>query len=259
MARYKATVAYDGTDFAGYQRQKTARTVQQVLETVLGEMGNGTVVVRGAGRTDAGVHATGQVIDFALPTWRQDDTTLQRALNAKLPRDVAVLDIAAVADDFHARFQATSRAYIYTLLNTPLRHPLHERTALHEAVALDAEAMHRAGQLLLGEHDFGSFGRATTASQSTVRTLLDAKVWRDGDFVKVGLAANGFLFRMVRSVVGSLLPIGRGDAAPEWILDVLNARQRKAAAKVIAPNGLCLVAVRYDAPHAGGSFFSPSR
>jgi tRNA pseudouridine38-40 synthase len=256
MARYKATIAYDGTDFAGFQRQKENRTVQSVLETVLGEIaGEARIVIRGAGRTDAGVHATGQVIDFALPTWRRDITTLRHALNAMLPRDVAIVDITRVDEDFHARFAATSRAYVYTILNTPLRHPLYERLALHEATPLDAELMNAAVHLLVGEHDFGSFGRATTPSQSTVRTLLEAKVWRDGDFVKVGLAANGFLFRMVRSLVGSLLPIGRGAAPPEWIVEVLNARHRKAAAKVIAPNGLCLVAVCYPDSPVGAAYF----
>lgn len=256
MARYKATIAYDGTDFAGFQRQKEDRTVQSVLEGVLGEIaGEERIVIRGAGRTDAGVHATGQVIDFTLPNWRRDTTTLRHALNAMLPRDVAIWDITMVDEDFHARFAATSRAYIYTILNTPLRHPLYEHLALHEATPLDAEAMNVAVQLLVGEHDFGSFGRATTPSQSTVRTLLEAKVWRDGDFVKVGVAANGFLFRMVRSLVGSLLPIGRGDAPPEWIIEVLNARHRKAAAKVIAPNGLCLVAVRYPDSPVGAAYF----
>lgn len=256
MARYKATIAYDGTDFAGFQRQKADRTVQSVLEDVLGGIAGGErVVIRGAGRTDAGVHATGQVIDFTLPTWRRDPATLRHALNALLPRDVAVWEIASVDDDFHARFAATSRAYIYTILNSPLRHPLYERTALHEAAPLDEEAMGAALALLIGEHDFGSFGRATTRSQSTVRTLLEAKVWREGEFVKVGLAANGFLFRMVRSIVGTLLAIGRGEQPPAWILEVLRARHRKAAAKVIAPNGLCLVAVRYPDSPAGTAYF----
>jgi tRNA pseudouridine38-40 synthase len=175
-----------------------------------------------------------------------------------LPRDVAVWDVAAVPPDFHARFDATSRAYVYTVLNTPLRHPLHERTAFHEAAPLAAKAMDAAAHLLLGEHDFGSFGRATTRSQSTARTLLEAKVWREGEFVRVGLAANGFLFRMVRSIVGTLLPIGRGEQPPEWIEQVLLARHRKAAARVIAPNGLCLVAIRYPGDPEGGSYFSSS-
>ena len=256
MERYKATIAYDGTDFAGFQRQKEERTVQSVLEAVLGRIaGEERVVIRGAGRTDAGVHATGQVIDFALPTWRRDTATLRHALNGMLPGDVAVWDIATVAEDFHARFSATSRAYVYTILNTPLRHPLYERMALHEAIPLDVEAMDTAVQLLVGEHDFGSFGRATTPSQSTVRTLLAAKVRRDGDFIKVGLAANGFLFRMVRSLVGTLLPIGRGNHPPEWMVEVLNVRHRKAAAKVIAPNGLCLVAVGYPDTPVGAAYF----
>lgn len=249
MARYKATIAYDGTHFAGFQRQKEDRTVQSVLEAVLGRIADGGVVIRGAGRTDAGVHATGQVIDFVLPQWRHDAATLQHALNAMLPQDVAIWTLEPVADTFHARFDATSRAYVYTIHNIPIRNPLLMSSTLHEAYPLDERAMDTAVRLLVGEQDFASFGRATTKSQSTVRTLLAAHVWREGDFVKVGLAASGFLFRMVRSIVGSLLPIGRGDATPDWITDVLAARHRKAAAKVIAPNGLCLVEVRYaDSP-----------
>lgn len=249
MARYQATIAYDGTQFAGFQRQKEGRTVQSVLEGALSKIADERVVIRGAGRTDAGVHATGQVVDFALPQWQHDEETLQRALNAMLPQDVAIWALASVADTFHARFHATSRTYVYTIHNTPVRHPLTVSSTLHEARPLNEQAMDTAVRLLLGEHDFASFGRATTKSQSTVRSLLAAQVWREGDFVKVGLAANGFLFRMVRSIVGSLLPIGRGDQPAAWMVEILAARHRKAAAKVIAPNGLCLVEVRYtDTP-----------
>ena len=247
MNHYQATIEYDGTDFYGFQRQLKPRTIQGVLEEVLSTLSGGKdIKVRGAGRTDRGVHATGQVIDFKL-AWQKDEMALQRACNAMLPVDVVIRTLSLAKDGFHPRYDAISRVYIYTLLNAAFRQPLMRRTTYYEphAPRLNDRAMNDAVQRLLGEHDFASFGRATTASQRTTRAILAASVWREGDFVKVGLEANGFLFRMVRSIVGCLLLIGRGKKSPDWIDELLVLRDRGAAAQVIGPQGLCLVAVRY--------------
>ncbi|MGH2543847.1 MAG: tRNA pseudouridine(38-40) synthase TruA [Ardenticatenaceae bacterium] len=245
VAHYKAIIAYDGTSFHGFQKQAEGRTVQGVLEDALTQLGGGErVAVRGAGRTDSGVHATGQVIDFHLG-WRKEEAELLRALNAILPEDVALRSLVSIAGDFHPRYDALSRTYVYMVLNSPFRQPLLRHTTHHESRPLDEGAMDEAVGYLLGEHDFASFGRATTPSESTMRTLIAARVWRDGELVRVRLEANGFLYRMVRSIVGSLLSIGRGEQPTNWMADLLAARDRAAAAPVIAPCGLCLVAVRY--------------
>lgn len=254
MAHYQATIEYDGTAFFGFQRQAAARTVQGAVERALHPLAGGTRVrVRGAGRTDRGVHATGQVIDFRLD-WRKDDAALLRALNALLPDDVAVRAVGPAPDGFHPRYDAVSRAYVYTVLNAPQRQPLLRHVTLHEPRPLDAAAMDAAVQPLLGEHDFASFGRATTVSGSTVRALRAARVWREGELVRVGLEANGFLYRMVRSLVGALLVVGRGEMGGGWLRTVLEARDRGAAGQVAAPMGLCLVAVRYPGAAVGSPF-----
>lgn len=245
MAHYQATIEYDGTDFYGFQRQARARSVQGVMEAVLARFNGGEpVTVRGAGRTDTGVHATGQVIDFRL-TWRKDEAELLRALNAMLPPDVAVRNLALAPEGFHARYDALSRAYCYTLLTSSIRQPLLHRTSFHVRHSLDTPAMDRAVRRLLGERDFATFGRATTDSGSTTRVLLAARVWQEGELVHVGVEANGFLFRMVRGIVAALLEVGQGRRSPEWMDELLAARDRAAVGGVIAPRGLCLVGVRY--------------
>ena len=242
---FRATVEYDGSDFSGFQRQPGARTVQGEIEAVLARLqGGAPTTARGAGRTDAGVHATGQVIDFRL-RWNSDAEALRQALNGLLPDDVAARGLSPAAPGFHPRYDATSRKYVYTIYNGPTRAPRWRRLALHEPRPLDEGAMDQAARLLLGTHDFASFGRATTPSEQTVRTLLGAEVRREGAWLRVALEANGFLFRMVRSLVGSLLVIGRGAQPPEWMGELLAARDRGAAAAVVPPQGLCLVAVRY--------------
>lgn len=245
MAHYKATIEYDGTEFYGFQRQPKTRTVQGVLEHVLSTLNGGThVPIRGAGRTDSGVHATGQVIDFHL-NFRDGQIILHRALNLILPKDLAVRDLSLAPTDFHPRYDALSRVYLYTILNTPIRQPLKHHTALHERFPLDEHAMHDAVQRLLGEHDFASFGRSTTPSGNTIRIMKQARVWREGEKIYIRVEANGFLYRMVRSLVGSLLFVGKGKKAPDWIEDVLAARHRGKAAPVVKPHGLCFIAVRY--------------
>lgn len=245
MAHYKATVEYDGTEFYGFQIQAKGRTVQGALEDVLTAINGGTHVrLRGAGRTDSGVHATGQVIDFHL-TFRDDELALQRALNIMLPKDVAIRDVSKAPINFHPRYDATSRAYIYTILNTPVRQPLKHHRSLHYWPRLDEHAMQDAASRLVGCHDFASFGRATTASGKTVRVMKRAEVWREGDEIYIGLEANGFLYRMVRSIVGSLLLVGKHKKTPDWIEEVLSARDRSVAAPVVKPYGLCLTTVRY--------------
>ena len=246
--RYRATVAYDGTGYHGFQRQAPGHepTIQGELERALIKIGQPGVTILGSGRTDAGVHATGQVIAFDAD-WRHATDALQRALNATLPGDMAVLDLAEAAPDFHPRYDAMSREYVYTIYNAPVRHPLWRLYALHVAGPLDVSAMNSAAAELVGEHDFAAFGQPTVG-EVTIRHMLRAGCRAEPPVVRVELEANGFLYRMVRSIVGTLLAVGRGAMTPEQLHDVMESRDRSRAEAVVPPHGLCLTRVNYRVP-----------
>jgi len=204
--RYRALVEYDGTDFAGFQVNPGTRTVQGILEAALARLGDGEEQrVDGAGRTDAGVHASGQVIGFTY-AGRLTATDLERALEALLPPDVTVRDVRQVPDDFNPRFAARYREYRYTVWNGP-RSPLHERTALGLRAPLDTAAMARAGSAFIGRHDFRAFG---VADRTSVRTVMAVRVRRDGRLVTIDVRADAFLRGMVRRMVAVLLEVGLG-------------------------------------------------
>ena len=245
MTKYRATIAYDGTGYHGFQRQAPEHepTIQGEVEQALTKIGQSGVTVLGSGRTDAGVHATGQVIAFSAE-WRHSSQDLQRALNAMLPADIAVLDLDEVALDFHPRYDAVSREYVYTIYNAPVRHPLYRLNALHVAEPLDVEAMNAAAADLVGEHDFAAFG-LPTAGDVTVRRMLNAKCLAVLPLVQVELEANGFLYRMVRSIVGTLLLVGRGEMTRDQFRAVIESRDRSRAGAPVPPQGLCLTCVNY--------------
>ena len=240
----RATVAYDGTDFAGFQWQSQGRTVQGVLEAALARIGQAGVRVVGSGRTDAGVHARGQVVAFRLE-WRHSLVSLQRALNAVLPDDVAVLNIGQAKPGWHPRFSAQVRHYCYTVLNQSLRSPLDRRYAHQVALPLDLAALQTATACLIGEHDFASFGRPTQG-ESTVRAIFSAEWSADGPWFTFDVAGNAFLRGMVRSLVGSLLQAGTGTWPVEHVKTVLESRDRALAAPPAPACGLCLMAVEYE-------------
>jgi tRNA pseudouridine38-40 synthase len=239
------TIAYDGTGYHGFQRQAAEHepTIQGEVERALTRMGQPDVSVIGSGRTDAGVHATGQVIAFNAE-WRHGLADLQRALNATLPVDIAVLDVQEAALDFHPRYDAVSREYVYTIYNTPVRHPLKRMYALHVVEPLDVSSMNVAVMTLVGEHDFAAFGNPTVG-EVTARRMLRAKVSAEPPFICVDLEANGFLYRMVRSIVGTLLTVGRGGMTPDEFRAVLESRDRSRAEAVAPAHGLCLTRVTY--------------
>jgi len=242
VARVRAIVAYDGTDFAGFQRQTNAPTVQGALEQALATIGQPGRVLA-AGRTDAGVHATGQVIAFDVD-WPHPLEELQRALNAVLPEAIAIWEVAWAAPDFHPRFQARSRTYRYTLYNAPVRDPLRRRTAYHVAAPLDVGAMQEAARFLVGEHDFAAFGRPPKG-ENTVRRVLRAEWSAQRPLITFEIEATAFLYRMVRRIVGTLLPVGWGKVGPEHVAEVLASRDPSLAGPTVPPHGLCLVAVSY--------------
>ncbi len=248
--KYRATIAYDGTDFAGFQRQVSGRTVQAELEQALQRVLDQPTPVVGAGRTDAGVHATGQVIAFRA-NWRHDETSLLRALNAALPGDVAVRTISVCDEDFHPRYDALSRTYEYTTYVDPVRQPLKRRYALQLLRTPDVERMNAAAQIIIGEHDFAAFGSAPSGREraTTVRRVLRAQWCAEEDTLRFTIEANAFLFQMVRRIVHALLLVGDGRWSPEMLRALLESRDPQRLKGLAPPQGLCLVKVTYQEQH----------
>lgn len=234
--RYRARVQYDGTEFAGFQAQPGRRTVQGELERALSRIsGEAVFRVKAAGRTDAGVHATGQVIAF---TWHGASTAkeLGQAIGALLPRDVAIGSLTRVALDFDPRRVATRREYRYSIWTGP-RKPLGNRYRYELDEPLDAQGMHAAAQILVGRHDFAPFGRV---QRTSVRTLYEIRVRRQGHLVTIDVAADAFLHQMVRSIVASLIRIGMGRATAEDLDRELRSPGRAFGGAVAPAHGLCL-------------------
>ncbi len=241
--RIRITVEYDGTQFHGFQRQPSVRTVAGVLEAALHEIFGERIAITAAGRTDAGVHATGQVISF-LPSHAFPLDRLALALNRILPRDVSVRDTAEMPGDFSARFSAVSRTYVYAILNRRDPSALLGRYAWHVYKPLDVEAMRAAAAHLIGEHDFRSFC-ALPESGGTNRTVLGLKIDRHGEILRLEIGAGGFLHHMVRAIVGTLVECAGGRRDPESVPAILAARDRAAAGVNAPPHGLYLAGVRY--------------
>ena len=245
MPRYALTIEYDGGPFVGWQRQANGLSVQQRLEEAVAAINGARAIVHGAGRTDAGVHALGQVahIDMAR-VWRTDK--LRDALNAHLkPAPVAVIAARAVTDDFEARFSAIRRHYRYIIDNRRAPLALTLGRAWHVKWPLDAEAMHAAAQHLVGRHDFTTFRASECQANSPVRTLERLDVRRIGARIEIEVSARSFLHNQVRSMAGSLEHVGSGKWQAEDLADALTAKDRTRCGQVAPPQGLYLVAVDY--------------
>jgi tRNA pseudouridine38-40 synthase len=244
MRNIKLTLCYDGTDFHGWQRQPNLRTVQQVIEETLEPL-SGRAVATASSRTDAGVHALGQVVHF-LTDAEHSPQTFFRALNALLPRDVRVLDAEEKPQAFHATLDATSKRYRYVIDNGVFASPFQLRYAWHVRPPLDEHAMNEAGRILVGRHDFHSFETDWPNRTSSVRTILDLSVQRSGDLVTLEVEADGFLYNMVRTLAGTLMKVGAGRRTKMWVADVLAAQNRVEAGPTAPPQGLFLVSVRFE-------------
>lgn len=245
MPRFKLTIEYDGAPFVGWQRQEAGLSVQGVLARAVAAFCGEEVTVHGAGRTDAGVHALGQVahVDLARD-WRSD--RVRDAINAQLrPHPVAVLRVEKVADGFDARFSARKRHYLYRIVNRRADLTLDRDRAWRVPRALDAAAMQAAAQQLVGRHDFTTFRAAECQAKSPVKTLDRLEVARAGDEVRIHAAARSFLHHQVRSMVGSLVRVGEGKWRARDLAEALAARSRKACGPVAPPDGLYLVSVEY--------------
>lgn len=245
MARYKLTIEYDGGPFVGWQRQDNGPSVQGALEDAVFAFTGERAAVSGAGRTDTGVHARGQVAHIDLAEERPVDT-VQAAINFHLkPLPVTVIEATLAAPDFHARFSATGRRYRYSILNRRAGPALDRGRVWHVPVPLDAAAMQRAAALLVGRHDFNSFRSAACQAASAVKTLDRLDVTREGERLEIDVAARSFLHNQVRILAGTLQLVGRGRWSLDDVARALTARDRTKAGPTAPPQGLCLMAVTY--------------
>ncbi len=250
---FKLTLAYDGGAYAGWQFQPGRVTLQDTLERALERITGAATRVVASGRTDAGVHALGQVVSFTIST-RLEPGALQRALNAELPRDMAVVDAREAPPGFHAIRDAVRKTYRYVLRDGRAPDVFSRGHAWQVRSRLEAEAMHRAAQRLVGRHDFASFETRGSTRKTSVRTVESISVERGqaprDDFVVLEISADGFLYNMVRTIVGTLVEVGRGEREEIWPGDVLAAVDRRRAGQTAPGHGLFLVCVEYNDPGA---------
>lgn len=248
MRTLKLTLAYDGTEYEGWQYQPDKPTVQGTLERAWHAVSGESLRITASGRTDAGVHALGQVASFRTESRLATDV-IARAMNAELPQDIAVLAVEEMPPGFHAIRDAVRKRYRYTIHNAPVRDPFRRRYAWHVYRPLDVEAMQRAAEPLRGTHDFRSFESQWPNRATSVRTVYVLDVRRgaenERDSVHFDIEADGFLYNMVRSIVGTLVEVGRGAQAESWPAEVLAALDRRVAGKTAPPQGLFLVRVDY--------------
>ncbi len=243
--RFRAEVEYDGTNYHGFQRQREESTIQQELEQSITVISGEQVAVVGAGRTDTGVHATGQVIAFNLE-WKHSLHELHRALNAKLPEDIVLRALSPASDDFHPRFDARVRTYNYHIYNANIRSPLLRIHSWHIIRPLDLKAMNQAAEAIIGVHDFATFGQPPQGDD-TVREVYSSSWRRDGSLLLFEISANAFLKRMVRSLVGTMRSVGDGSRSSEEFELALMARNRSHSGKTAPACGLYLMSVSYEA------------
>lgn len=246
MPTFKLTIAYDGTNFSGWQNQPACRTVQGTLQTAWQEITGESPQASASSRTDAGVHALGNVVSIESSTHLVSEQLLN-ALNAKFPEDLILVAIEEAPAGFHATRQARGKRYRYSIHNSRSR-PLFDRNFVwYVPQPLDVEVMHHAGQALVGTHDFASFQATGSQRESTVRTIKTVEV-RPGDSparVEIDVEGDGFLYNMVRIIAGSLVDVGAGRRDRQWLADALAARDRRSAGQTAPPHGLCLLKVEY--------------
>lgn len=246
MPRYRLTIEYDGQPYKGFQAQETLPSVQGSIERAVKAFSGQTLRLQAAGRTDTGVHATGQVIHIDLEReWRPE--VVRDALNAHLmPEPIAIIDAQVAEGDWHARFSATERRYIYRILNRKSPPALDRGKVWHMKKPLDAQAMHDAAQVLIGNHDFTTFRHMQCQAKSPIKTMDVARVWREGEQVLLEFASRSFLHRQVRSMTGTLAEVGIGRWSAGDVKAALEARDRKACGPVAPADGLYLAGVKYE-------------
>ena len=242
--RVKLVVAYEGTNYCGWQVQPNGITIEEVLNRELSRLLGESITVTGASRTDAGVHSLGNVAVFDTNT-RMPAEKISYALNRSRPEDIVVQESSEVPQDFHPRFAKSTKTYEYRILNARFRQPLERRTSLFYHYPLDEQLMQQAADYLVGEHDFTSFSSVHAQTNSFVRTIYDLTVERQGEMITIRVTGNGFLYNMVRIIAGTLLQVGAGSRPPEEMAQILSGRDRELAGPTAPAHGLTMIGIRY--------------
>lgn len=244
MKRILLTISYDGTNYSGWQKQKNAVTVQGEFDKACSTLFKTDVESIGASRTDAGVHALGQRavidVDTSIPAEK-----IPLALNPLLPDDIVVTHAEEVGADFNPRFNALKKTYEYSIYNAPFRNPLYRNYSEYVRCELDLDSMRTACEAFVGEHDFRAFCASGNSSKTTVRTIYSLDIEKDGDFIKIRVTGNGFLYNMVRIIAGTLIYVGEGRIAPDDLPEIIASGDRRKAGKTAGPSGLVLVKIMY--------------
>lgn len=246
MRNFKLVLQYEGTRYQGWQKQvSTAQTIQGKLESLLTKMLGTKTEIQGSGRTDAGVHALGQVANFHADT-QMSCQEIMDYMNTYLPDDIAVISVEEAAERFHSRLNAVGKQYIYRILNSDIPHVFERRYVYEYASPLDVEAMKQAAAFLVGQHDFKAFTSAKKGKKSTVRIIKKIEITRIGEEIRLIYEGNGFLYHMVRILTGTLLEVGAGERKPEDIKEILESGLREKAGTLVPAKGLTLAAVWYE-------------
>lgn len=244
MRNIKFTIQYDGTNYAGWQFQKNARSIQEVIEDRLKKITGERVSIVGSGRTDAGVHASAQIANFKTNS-KIPLKSLQMALNSALPKDIVVSRVEEMGPKFNSQHCAKSKLYRYTIANSNFVDPFVRHFAAKCFYSLDIKAMRKAAGFLLGLHDFASFQTMDNRKNDSIRAIKNIKIAKEGDLVYIDIEADGFLYNMVRNIVGTLIEVGRGKITEDKVKDILSKKNRRFCGPTAPAKGLCLVKVRY--------------
>lgn len=244
MTNIKLTIQYDGTNYCGWQKQKNGISIQEEIETAIFKVTGEDVNLIGSGRTDKGVHALGQVANFKTNSKIPPDR-FRYALNSNLPQDISIVFSELVDDSFHSRYDAKGKTYKYTIYNGEIRNPIYNRYAYHVPVKLDIDSMEKAAESFLGSHDFKAFMSSKTSVKSTVRTINSISLDKEKDLIYFTVNGNGFLYNMVRIIVGTLVEVGLGRISWQSIPDIIKSKDRKEAGHTAPAKGLCLEKVYY--------------
>ncbi len=243
MNNIKLVIEYDGTNYVGWQQQKNGITIHGKLSKAIEKIVNEEVALQGSGRTDAGTHAVGQVANFKtksnIPAYN-----LLQAINSYLPKDIVVRSAKKVSDNFHSRYSAKSKIYCYTILNSKIRDAVGRDYCLHYSTPLDIEKMQKASKVLIGKHDFSAF-KSKSEVLNSVRTIMKLEIKKKGKFLTFTVEADGFLYKMVRSIVGTLIEVGKGKMSITEFKRIVKSGSRAKAGNTAAANGLCLLKVKY--------------
>jgi tRNA pseudouridine38-40 synthase len=244
MRNIKLTIEYDGTGYAGWQVQKNALTIQEVLEKGIENLINHDVSLTGSSRTDAGVHAKGMVANFKT-TSNIPAENFPAAINGKLPNDIVILKAEDVGMEFHSRFDSLGKVYSYTILNRRYPPGLYRNYVAHVPIKLNVEGMKKACNFFIGTHDFSTFKSTGSSAKTSIRTIKSLYIENSGEIIKIYIEADGFLYNMVRIISGTLIEVGIGKIRYNDIPDIIDSKDRKRAGKTAPANGLCLECVRY--------------